>query len=203
MVRRNYTTVACIVILFAVAPVPLASGLDALGIRLKDTTLRDILLRLGPPDALYFAGVDSEMGTPSATDPIVMRYDESCKSLFHSPCSILLFLRDSSYSVDTVTVLFQRVGIDSAYGPSLDTLVEIYGERYRTVHVRQVLSYDKTESVMGDCDDPLGDVEIRLYKEHALKVFVHETNSQKYAISLVFSAEVQEGENYPPCVPNL
>ena len=112
---------------------------------------------------------------------------------------MMLFLNGPYYRLQTVTVLFQSVP-GGAATPRIEDLVDTYGDSYRIVHVHKLVSEDETESALGFCDDPRGEMEILIFKEHALKLFVQSVDGHKNVASMVFSRAVWTGEeSYPPC----
>ncbi|NJO56759.1 MAG: hypothetical protein HC834_11015 [Rhodospirillales bacterium] len=176
-----------------------ASAPSVLDMQFDSSSLRDVLVRYGPPDSLYLAGEDSEGGIVSLDDPVVARYEQRCAATFGSACSLMFAVEGPRYLLETVSVLFYPA-INRGESPQVEEFLARYGKPDRVVHVQVGSAEDEEESELGQCDDPRGGMEIIIYQQHALHVFVAETGGQKVIVSLVFSLKNWTGENsYPPC----
>jgi len=150
---------------------------------LGKSTLRDVLIRLGPPDALYLSGADSESGLSEAEDPIVVRYEAACRKLFARSCSLLFFVTGPDYLVEGASVPFPP-----NERPELSSILEQYGETYRTVHLGEVED-GGGEATLGECDDPRGNVPLLIFQEHGLKVFLENTDPGPRVVSKGYAME--------------
>jgi hypothetical protein len=195
---------ACLGILSAGADLRATSARkppEVLGLILGESTIQDVLMKLGPAEAASLAGEDSEPRYVTLTDPIVLRFEMPFPLAESHPAEARVYVNSSTYRVDVVTIAFMPTMGGSDGSVSTDEVLQVYGKEYKPVHRRWVSNDAELEGHLSDCDDAAGEVESWIFEQLGLEVeFLGENIEENRVTGLRFSMALWKGEErLPPC----
>jgi hypothetical protein len=177
----------------ALAGGPSPSIPQVLGLTIGRAHIRDALFLNGPATA-SLAGHDRESSQPTRSDPVVLRYEGSFRLATEHAASVRLYFDPESQVLAAASVSFEHQG---AVLPELSEVTDTFGPAHRVVHRRWAFDSGGIEGTLGECDDPLGEVESWLFPAAGLEVFV---DSKLSVLSSLRFAESLTAEGvYPPC----
>lgn len=170
-----------------VARVPMGASAEVLGVRLGDSTVRDVLLELGPADSAFLSGHNAEIPHPSEGDPLVLRFEREFKLLASHEAEVFVYF-SANYVAETLTITFDKpVPVEEIAGT--------FGVGYESLRFRLLGDGDALEGAVSDCVDPSGGYEEWLYPDMYLTVEIGDPNSD-HALGLRYSLEHRR---YPEC----
>jgi len=174
---------------------------EVLGVTLGESSIQDVLMKLGPAEAASLAGEDSEPRHVTLTDPIVLRFEKPFTLVRSHPAEARVYVNSRTYKVDVVTIAFMPTTGGSDGSVSADEVLHVYGKEYEAVRRRWVFDEAGLEGHLSACNDPTGEVESWVFEQRGLEVeFMGENKEKRRVTSLRFSTALLKGEErLPPC----
>ena len=136
--------------------------LEIQALNLVGKTMQDVLLKLPPPASVYLAGSDAEVSHPSATDPIIFRYEIRLRIGEPRNAECFVTFDPADYEVAKVCAATTEM-------ISTENLVDsLRGARFRLEKRRT--RRDDFDIWITDEVDPEGDATIIIFPDLGLKV---------------------------------
>lgn len=156
------------------------------------STLQDVLLELGPPDAIFLKGAEAHAA--KRTDPIILRYGKSIPLGRDYPCTLWVNIDPLTYKVNELQM---QLGVKP--DENLPTATEIenaLGKEHDVYRISWIFADGETEAHLSNCANPTGDVEVWIYRKACLEVFFDHKTMKAW---LLTSTASSSAKRYAPC----
>jgi|GEM_PF-2500485 len=184
-------------------------GPTIFGLTLGVSTLYDVLKIMGPcPKVSLSSQPTEEEGykkVPFNSDFIILEYEAEITFSKRHKCKAFILVNPLTYKVTNINIFPNYPGLSDV---TKEEITAYYGENPRIVHPPILIDESEIEGLLGDCDEPSGDVEILFYPEKGLEAFLNVKFKDEYGKeinvrfvnTLCFSLDVYDGKKtYPKC----